>query len=172
MIETYIGTHDTLCPITLTPVHELEHPVAFKNALAYPFELDALVRWMTISDIHPTTRLLMPSIYDVKALLLDSQIAAHATGERILSYYDDTLARYLTNASSARVIGSMATMTMEQMESMLHTYVAKVDKLTRDIQELREDNKALREDNKALREENGALKERSTWWTSIVGVFQ
>ena len=173
-IERYTGTHDTLCPITLTPAHELEHPVAFKNALAFPFELDALVQWMTISDIHPTTRLLMPNIYDIKALLLHSESAALETSKRIQSYYNDSLARYLTRASPVRVIASISNMTMEQMESMLLVYVARVEErgkiimaLVKYNQELRLENQKLRLENQKLRLENQKLREAlqgSTWW--------
>ena len=44
--------HDK-CPITLTPVTELEHPVGFDPRCAY--ECDALIAWLRVKQCNPIT---------------------------------------------------------------------------------------------------------------------
>ena len=44
--------HDK-CPITLTPVTELEHPVGFDPKCAY--ECDALIAWLRVKQCNPLT---------------------------------------------------------------------------------------------------------------------
>ena len=178
MIRVYTGECDTQCPLTLGTAHELKHPVVFNDSPDSPFELDALVRWMTISDLHPTTRLRMPALYEVSALLIDSQAATQATAERIRRYLAIP-GRYLTTAHSISVVDNMATMGLEQLEHMLRAYVKKADEsqlvikalqkdneqLRKENTQLRRDNAQLRKDNAQLRKDNEDLKQRLTrWW--------
>ena len=164
MIQVYTGERDTQCPITLATAHELKHPVVFNNRPDLPFELDALVCWMTINDLHPTTRLRMPALYEVSALLIDSQAATQATAERIRRYLAIP-GRYLTTATSISVVDSMATMGIEALEHMLRAYVKKDEENQLVIKALQKENGQLRKENEQLRKENEDLKERLTrWW--------
>lgn len=49
----YTGPPDAACPITLSFVHELSHPVAFASNPSQPYDLVSLCRWVLISDRHP-----------------------------------------------------------------------------------------------------------------------
>ena len=43
------------CPITLRPLHELTHPVAFACNMDQPYELDAVCDWLELSCTNPLT---------------------------------------------------------------------------------------------------------------------
>jgi hypothetical protein len=49
----FTGTAAATCPITLSAVHELAHPVAFASDPAQPYELAPLWTWVLLSDRHP-----------------------------------------------------------------------------------------------------------------------
>ena len=52
----FTGPPDAACPITLSFVHELLHPVAFASNPLQPYELEPLWKWMLASDHrHPLT---------------------------------------------------------------------------------------------------------------------
>jgi hypothetical protein len=51
----YTGSLDAICPITLSTVSELKHPVAIRADPAQPYELTPLWKWLLISNRHPLT---------------------------------------------------------------------------------------------------------------------
>jgi hypothetical protein len=51
----YTGAPNAMCPITLTHLHELTHPVAFASDLSQPYELIPLWEWILLSKRHPLT---------------------------------------------------------------------------------------------------------------------
>jgi hypothetical protein len=55
MISLYTGAPDAMCPITLTYVHELRHPVAFASDPSQPYELAPLWEWVLASHRQPLT---------------------------------------------------------------------------------------------------------------------
>jgi hypothetical protein len=55
MPTAYTGTPDAVCPITLSHVNELAHPVAFRSNAAQPYELAPLWKWVNASGRHPLT---------------------------------------------------------------------------------------------------------------------
>ena len=54
-ITAYTGPPDAACPITLSYVHDLAHPVAFSSNTSQPYELAPLSKWMLVSNRHPMT---------------------------------------------------------------------------------------------------------------------
>ena len=51
----YTGNQDAVCPITLTAVQDLTHPVALQPDYSQPYELAALWRWVLSTKKHPIT---------------------------------------------------------------------------------------------------------------------
>jgi hypothetical protein len=49
----FTGPITAACPITLSAVHELVHPVAFTHDPTQPYELVPLWTWVMLSDRHP-----------------------------------------------------------------------------------------------------------------------
>jgi hypothetical protein len=49
----FTGSPAATCPITLSPIHELTHAVAFSYDPAQPYELAPLWTWILLSDRHP-----------------------------------------------------------------------------------------------------------------------
>lgn len=53
----YEGAVDAVCPITHTPLDELELAVAFHSNPIHPYECRALVHWLTVRRRDPMTNL-------------------------------------------------------------------------------------------------------------------
>ena len=51
----YTGPPDASCPITLSFVHDLAHPVAFASNTSQPYELVPLSKWILTSNRNPMT---------------------------------------------------------------------------------------------------------------------
>jgi len=52
---SYTGDTDQTCPITLAPLSELCHPVAFRRDPRVPFECEALILWLKLRKVNPLT---------------------------------------------------------------------------------------------------------------------
>ena len=63
----YTGAPDAVCPITLTYVHELTHPVAFTSDTSQPYELAPLWEWVLASHRQPLTGQVC-TVGDIRAL--------------------------------------------------------------------------------------------------------
>ena len=57
MLLEYQGTLDAICPITHTPLGELELAVAFRKNPIHPYECRALVQWLQVRRKDPMTNL-------------------------------------------------------------------------------------------------------------------
>ena len=55
MMVVYAGRRDELCPITLNPFTELNHPAVILPDQSHPFELNELIRWLKIRKTNPRT---------------------------------------------------------------------------------------------------------------------
>ena len=57
LVVTYTASYQNKCPISHREVLELEHPVAFVNAVDQPYEYDLLVTWLVLhKGTDPKTR--------------------------------------------------------------------------------------------------------------------
>ena len=55
MMVVYTGYQDELCPITLNPFTELNHPAVILPDYGHPFELNELIRWLKMRKTNPRT---------------------------------------------------------------------------------------------------------------------
>lgn len=56
-IVAYTGPNHNECPISLTKLQEIEHPVAFSDTPDQPYEYDQLVAWLvSYGGTDPKTR--------------------------------------------------------------------------------------------------------------------
>ncbi len=88
MIE-YTGPSDAVCPITLSTISELTHPVAFCAFPAQPYELAPLWKWVLISDRHPLTGKAC-SLWDIAVLYGHSAGDARAVLDGLRLTISDT----------------------------------------------------------------------------------
>jgi hypothetical protein len=59
LVVTYTSSHQNKCPISLKEVLEIQHPVAFFDAVDQPYEYDLLVNWLIVhKGTDPKTRAL------------------------------------------------------------------------------------------------------------------
>ena len=65
----YTGQPDELCPITLLPFCELEHPVVILPDSEYPFELRELVHWLKVRRVNPRTNLKLSWRYSAREII-------------------------------------------------------------------------------------------------------
>jgi hypothetical protein len=49
----YTGAPDAVCPITLSPIHDLIHPAIIISTPTQPYELESLWKWILLSKRHP-----------------------------------------------------------------------------------------------------------------------
>ena len=54
-IIPYTGDLDAMCPITLTPLCNIKHPIVFNNAPHQPYEAEALALWLSTRRRNPLT---------------------------------------------------------------------------------------------------------------------
>jgi hypothetical protein len=57
VVQQYTGTRDSICPITLKTLEEIQSPVAFRNASHQPYECDDLMKWLMEKEVNPMTNL-------------------------------------------------------------------------------------------------------------------
>jgi hypothetical protein len=69
MRVVYTGQPDELCPITLLPFCELEHPVVILPDSEYPFELRELVHWLKVRRVNPRTNLKLSWRYSAREII-------------------------------------------------------------------------------------------------------
>ena len=72
------------CPITLRPLHELSHPVAFKSRLDQPYELHAVCDWLELSCTNPLTGQ-AASVCDLVAVGVGGDVAEMLLRQRSLT---------------------------------------------------------------------------------------
>jgi hypothetical protein len=53
----YKGDSDAHCPITYTPLADLELGVAFRSSPTLPYECKALLQWLAVRRVEPLTNL-------------------------------------------------------------------------------------------------------------------
>ena len=80
----YTGPATATCPITLTAIHELTHPVAFSYDPAQPYELAPLWTWILLSDRHPLSGETC-FVSDIAALRLPWRGEEEETAQAMLS---------------------------------------------------------------------------------------
>ena len=69
MRVVYTGQQDELCPITLLPFCELEHPVVILPDSKYPFELRELMHWLKVRQVNPRTNLKLSWRYSAQEII-------------------------------------------------------------------------------------------------------
>ena len=54
---SYTGSLDAICPVTFAPLEEIRCPVVFRARPHQPYELRALLKWLSIRMVEPLTGL-------------------------------------------------------------------------------------------------------------------